>query len=169
MRSAMTDKSAEDKDGSTRLSLYLYYAEQTEKLIERRAANSRYFLTINTAFVAILGLALEHGPAGKRYWLIALPLAGIVLCILWAQLVRSYRVLTAARFEVINEMETRLPVAPYSDEWQRIKKSPAYKDYTSISRLEALVPWIFAVIYAVLLITPLIFGGATNPSAPPNP
>ena len=66
-------------------------------------------------------------------------------------------------------LEANIRDWPYSDEWQRIKKSPAYKDYTSISRLEALVPWIFAVIYAVLLITPLIFGGATNPSAPPNP
>jgi hypothetical protein len=51
-------------DGATLLSLYLYYAEQTEKLIERRNATSRYFLTINTGFVAILGLALQHKPAG---------------------------------------------------------------------------------------------------------
>ncbi len=155
----MTDKGIEDKDGSKFLSLYLYYAEQTEKLIERRAANSRYFLTINTAFVAILGLALEHDPAGNRYWLIALPLAGIAVCVLWAQLVRSYRVLTAARFEVINEMEARLPTAPYRDEWQRIKNSPGHQGYMSISHLEAAVPWVFAAIYAVLLIAPLIVGG----------
>ena len=165
----MTNERIGDEDETSRLSLYLYYAEQTEKLIERRAANSRYFLTINTAFVAILGLAIEHDPDGSRYWVTALPLAGITVCVLWAQLVRSYRDLTAARFEVINEMETALVVAPYTDEWKRIKQSPAYRGYTSIARLEALVPWVFVTIYAVLLIAPLIVGGATNPIAPPNP
>ena len=146
----------DDADGSTLLSLYLYYAEQTEKLIERRNATSRYFLTINTGFVAILGLALQHKPTGAAAWLVALALAGIAVCVIWAQLTRSYRVLTKARFEVITEMEQRLPAAPYSDEWQRIKQSPAHQGYTSISRLESMVPWVFAVIYAVLLVAPLI-------------
>ncbi len=139
------------------------------KLIERRAANSRYFLTINTAFVGILGLALEHGPAGNAYWLVALPFAGIVVCILWAQLTRSYRILTGARYKVISEMETRLPAAPYTDEWRRIKESPDHRGYTSIGRLEALVPWVFAAIYAVLLIAPLITDGPTEANVTPSP
>jgi hypothetical protein len=152
----MTDEPIKDEDGSKHLSLYLYYAEQTEKLIERRAAGSRYFLTINTAFVAILGLALKHDPAGNGAWLLATPLAGIVVCVIWGQLVRSYRVLTAARFDVINKMERRLPAAPYTDEWQLIKHSPAHKGYMSISSLETFVPWVFAAIYAVLLIASVV-------------
>jgi hypothetical protein len=164
----MTDYGLEDKDGSKLLSLHLYYAEQTEKLIERRAANSRYFLTINTGFVAILGLALKHDPAGGTFWLVALPLAGIVACVLWAQLTRSYRILIGARFKVIGEMEARLPVAPYTEEWRRIKESPDHRVYTSISRLEGVVPSVFAVIYAVLLIAPLLVAGATTAASPPS-
>jgi len=63
----MTKDKVDDADGSTLLSLYLYYAEQTEKLIERRKATSRYFLTINTRFDAVLGLALQRKPAGGAH------------------------------------------------------------------------------------------------------
>ena len=59
----MTNDKLDDADGATPLSLYLYFAAQTEKLIERRNPTSRYFLTINAGFVAILGLALQHKPA----------------------------------------------------------------------------------------------------------
>ena len=100
----------------------------------------------------ILGLALQHEPLGQPAWLAALPLAGIVVCMIWAQLVRSYRVLTGARFKVIKEMEQSLPVAPYTEEWQLIKADPAYGGYFSIAHLESAVPWIFAVIYAVLVL-----------------
>lgn len=158
----MTDKPIEDQDGSKLLSLYLYYAEQTEKLIERRNANSRYFLTINTAFVAILGLALKHAPPGQSVWLLALPVAGIVVCVLWAWLVRSYAVVTKARFKVINEMEARLPASPYADEWLSIKEDPAFKGYTSISVLEGWVPLVFAVIYAVFFGATVFAGSLTG-------
>jgi hypothetical protein len=154
----VTKAKPDDADGPALLSLYLYYAEQTEKLIERRNATSRYFLTINTGFVAILGLALQHNPTAAA-WLVALAVAGIVVCGVWWMLIRSYSILAGAKFEVINEMEQRLPAAPYADEWKRIKESPARKGYTSISNLEALVPWVFAVIYAVLLVASLIVGG----------
>lgn len=141
------------------LSLYLYYAGETEKLIERRNATSRYFLTINTGFVAILGLALKYFEGEQGIWLAALAVAGIAVCGVWWRLIRSYSVLTKARFEVINEMERRLPAKPYTDEWQRIKEDPAFKGYTTISSLEALVPWVFAAIYAVLLVAPLAVPG----------
>jgi hypothetical protein len=155
----MADQPSEEKDSESHLSLYLYYAGQTERLVERRAANSRYFLTVNTAFITILGFAFRHELAGQQpAWLAALPLAGIVVCMIWAQLVRSYRVLTGARFKVIKEMERALPAAPYTEEWQLIKADPAYGGYFSIARLEAVVPWVFAVIYAVLLLAFVIAG-----------
>ena len=92
------------------------------------------------------------------------------MCILWAQLTRSYRILTGARYKVINEMETRLPAAPYTDEWRRIKENPDHRGYTTppSPRLEAWVPWIFAAIYAVLLVTSLIVGGPTDANIAPS-
>lgn len=140
-----------DADGSMLLKLYLYYAGQTESLINRRGTNSRYFLTVNAALSSLTGALLELEPGGK-IWLAALPIAGIIVCAVWWLLTRSYRILTKARFDVITEMETRLPVAPYTDEWRMIKKGPAYSEYKSIARQEAIVPIVFAALYVVFLI-----------------
>jgi hypothetical protein len=152
----MQASSAKTGVGEQELDLYLFYAEQTEKLIERRNANSRYFLTVNTAFVALLGIAIEHGPSGAELWLLGLPVAGIITCVIWAQLTCSYRSLIKARYGVIHELEARLSFAPYAEEWTRIKSDPAYNGYVSIARLEALVPGIFGAIYLFFLVSILL-------------
>ncbi|MEM7442745.1 MAG: hypothetical protein AAF414_05365 [Pseudomonadota bacterium] len=144
-----------DDDGSKLLRLYLYYAGQTESLVNRRGANSRYFLTVNAGLSSLTGLMLELEPGGKL-WLAILPVAGIVVCAVWWLLTRSYRILTKARFDVITEIETRLPAAPYTDEWQMIKKGPAYSEYKSIARQEAIVPLIFVALYLIFLIAIIV-------------
>lgn len=144
-----------DADGSMLLKLYLYYAGQTEALINRRGANSRYFLTVNAGISSVTGALLELEPGGT-FWLAALPIAGIIVCAVWWLLTRSYRILTKARFDVITEMEARLPVAPYTDEWQMIKKGPAYSEYKSIARQEAIVPLVFVGLYVIFLLAIII-------------
>lgn len=140
------------------LDIYLYYAEQTEKLIERRAANSRYFLTINTAFVSLLGLAIKYGSAAQSVWLLGVPVAGIAICVVWARLTHSYRILTGARYQVICDLEQRLEFAPYSEEWKRIETEQGSR-YVSISNLERVVPWVFVLIYLILLLSFIIVAG----------
>lgn len=147
----MTTDRIADPNGDMLLKLYLYYAGQTEDLIERRGANSRYFLTVNASLSGVTGALLELEPGGKL-WLAILPIAGIIVCAVWWLLTRSYRILTKARFGVITEMEARLPVAPYTDEWRLIKKGPAYSEYKSIARQEAIVPIIFVALYVIFLI-----------------
>ena len=145
-----------DADGSMLMKLYLYYAGQTEALINRRGANSRYFLTVNAAISSLTGALLELEPGGQ-FWLVALPIAGIIVCAVWWLLTRSYRILTKARFDVITEMEARFPVAPYTDEWRMIKKGPAYSEYKSIARQEAIVPLVFVGLYVIFLVAIILF------------
>lgn len=147
----MTAEKIPDDDGSKLLRLYLYYAGQTESLINRRGTNSRYFLTVNAGLSSVTGLVLELEPAGS-IWTAALPIAGIIVCTVWWLLTRSYRILTKARFDVINEMEARLPAAPYTDEWRMIKNGSAYSQYKSIARQEAIVPLVFVALYVIFLI-----------------
>lgn len=140
-----------DADGAKFVQLYLFYAEETAKFIERRAATSRYFLAINSALVTILGVGLKYHPAGQPLWLVSLAAAGILVCTLWWRIVRSYSVLTGVRFDVIQNMEKRLPASPYTEEWNLIENSPKNRGYKSISAVEGRVPWVFAAIYAILL------------------
>ncbi|WP_207060932.1 hypothetical protein [Motiliproteus sp. SC1-56] len=154
----MADNNGSGMDAKNIQELYCFYAEHTELLIERRTANNRYFLTVNTAFVALLGLGIEHAPTGSGVWLAGLPVAGILACLVWARMTRSYQTLTKARYEVIHEMEQRLPYAPYTREWARIKGDRNYRAYRSIAGLEALIPRIFAALYGVMMAAYVLAG-----------
>jgi hypothetical protein len=79
--------------------------------------------------------------------------AGIVMCYLWYRIVLSYDGLNSGKYKVIHQIEKRLPLALYDTEWQvlgRGKKKDLYWPFTHIERR---VPWIFIVIYGVLILS----------------
>lgn len=45
-------------------------------------------------------------------------IAGITICILWMLNIRNYKLLDTAKFNIINSIEEKLPLAPFKDEWQ---------------------------------------------------
>lgn len=155
----------ENADGTKLMQIYLHYASQTEKFIERRDATSRYFLTINSTLVAILGVALNLSGDGQQIWLASLAVAGVLICVLWWWIVRTYSILTGVRLDVIQRMEKNLPASPYTDESNEAE-SPKTRGYRSISKLESLVPWVFVIIYAVPLIATLIIDLGMLPPSP---
>ena len=97
------------------LEQYKLYVEMADRISARRQTANDFFLTVNTALVALLGYlrtVQENSGVGQLYWLVAA--AGIVLAYLWYRTVRSYQNLNSAKFEVIHEMEHALPLRPYS-------------------------------------------------------
>jgi len=93
-----------------------------------------------------------------------------VLAFTWRALLRYYRRLNGAKFDVINEMEKMLPVKPYTDEWAILHPPP--KEGETPSRwgrwwrktvhhreatvVEQVVPLVFVAIYLVLAIRVLV-------------
>jgi hypothetical protein len=131
------------------LDIYKLSVEMADRVSARRAVASSFFLTVQSGLVASLAFV-----AGQR-WSIAL--AGIVLATSWLLLLRSYRQLNGAKFQVIQEMEKRLPVAPYSDEWKLLDKDYAAlrERYTPLGTIEQTVPVVFVAINLVALISDL--------------
>src|SRR5687768_1659685 len=80
-----------------------------DRISARRAVASSFFLTAQSALVVLVGAA------SAKDWTFALP--GLVLAITWWLMLRSYRLLNAAKFEVIQGMEAQLPAAPFKAEW----------------------------------------------------
>ena len=93
--------------------LYKLAVEMADRISARRGAANSFFLTVNTAVLAVIGAATA------RWYLAA---AGIVLCVSWWALLKSYRDLNRAKFSIILAMEKQLPAQVYSDEWQRLRK-----------------------------------------------
>jgi hypothetical protein len=142
--------------GSTELELYKLAVEMADRLSARRAVANTFFLTVNTGLAALLG-------GGDLRWYVAA--AGIVFSLTWWWLLRSYRRLSWAKFEVINSIESGLPYRLFSQEWQYLASTKAPRrlwpladlrswvsGYHELGTAERIVPLAFTAIYVVELI-----------------
>jgi hypothetical protein len=161
-------------DASTILELYKTAVEMADRTSARRAGANSFFLTLNTALAAVVGIVSSarrpypHGnvPTFDAYGLVLTAIAGVVLSLTWRALLRYYRRLNGAKFDVINEMEKSMPAQPYTDEWAILHPpSTPSESATNWTRwwrrtvkhreatvVEQVVPLVFAVIYVALAI-----------------
>src|SRR5215207_998331 len=107
---------------------YKLYVQMADKISERRQSANSFFLTVNTALIAFLGLVAtpnvgsDPGVAANPPlpWVLVVSAAGVVLCYTWFRLVRSYKDLNSGKFKVIHAIESRLPSSPYDAEWEAV-------------------------------------------------
>jgi len=171
-----------DEATDTILALYNTAVEMADRTSARRAGANSFFLTLNTVLAAVVGIVSSarkpppHGnlPTFDAFGLVLTAVAGIVLALAWRALLKYYRRLNSAKFDVINELEKRLPVHPYTDEWktlhpdetiggdapplpiwrivkrlQRWRRDTKFREATVV---EQVVPLVFVVIYVVLAV-----------------
>lgn len=131
------------------LEQYKLYVEMADRISQRRTTGNSYFLSVNSAIFAFIGY-LTSKDSTEYLWLLAV--AGLLLCILWYQIVTSYRDLNSAKWAVVQMIEARLPISPYAAEWQKVEygRNPAL--YRPLSHIERVVPWVFFALHAVVLI-----------------
>lgn len=120
--------------------------DMANSVSQRRDAMNNIFITLNLAILAAVSLAWDI----KSVFIL---IAGIVICSIWIFFIKNYKSLNAAKYDVINKIETKLPVAPFKDEWEILKKNNKYKDTT---KLEKWLPITFILLYAVMVITIII-------------
>lgn len=128
------------------LEIYKLAVEMADRISARRAAASSFFLTTQSALIALVGATSLDD------WAFALP--GLLLALTWWLLLRSYRLLNSAKFQVIQGMESQLPASPFQAEWDLL--DPADKKwrerYFELGLIERVVPLAFATVFAVVLI-----------------
>lgn len=138
------------------LEQYKLYVTMADKISERRQTANNFFLTVNSFLVTIYGV-LAATSIGKQQaaWHLAVPLAGLLIALTWATLIRSYRQLNKGKFKVIHLLEQKLPAALYAVEWQIFKEGKG-KDYLPFTHVERYVPFIYAGLYTALAVVALI-------------
>jgi hypothetical protein len=134
------------------LDQYKIYLEMADNISNRRQSANSFFLSVNTAIIALVTyLNLGNDTASKYYPIIAL--AGMIICFAWYRLIRSYKDLNTAKFKVLHEIESRLPVAPYDEEWEKVGRGQDSKLYLPFTHVEILIPWVFFALHAIVLIS----------------
>jgi len=142
--------------------IYALAVEMADRISARRATANSFLLTLQTGLAAALAaFAARVKPGGEaaepdRFVLVLAAVAGLILAVAWWFLLRSYRKLNGAKFQVINKIEeTYFEVRPFLDEWALLKKEDPVKrrlrdGYSELGFIEQVVPAAFGVLYLVL-------------------
>ncbi|MCB9820777.1 hypothetical protein H6790_02410 [Candidatus Nomurabacteria bacterium] len=130
---------------------YKLYVESIEKTSDRRQHANNYFITINTALISLIGLSFQIKIFENLSFVKSiLALVGIIVCVVFWYLIRSYKQLNTGKFAVVHKIEEYLPLALYKYEWEVLGKGEDNKKYYPFSHIELIIPWVFGIIYALL-------------------
>jgi hypothetical protein len=128
------------------VSLYVSYVDSAAKISERRYDNNKFFLSANTGLLALFGIL--SGDDSNLLWLAAL--AGIAFSIAWRALILSYKGLNTAKFEVIHELEKKLPFAAYDKEWEILGRGKDHDVHIPFGQIEQAVPLVFVILHGIV-------------------
>lgn len=111
--------------------------EMADSVSRRRDTMNNIFITLNSAIIASFSYTSDTH--------VCLSFAGIISCCLWGRLIHNYKQLNSAKFDVILGIESKLPIQPFKDEWEKLQcKQSKYKRFTD---LESWLPIGFIVLY----------------------
>ena len=144
------------------LEQYKLCLQSADNASGRRESSNRYLITLNVALLALYGL--QSAGSVNLYLLIPVSLAGLVVSALSLQIVKSYKKLNEAKFDVILKLEHYLPSAAFGYEWELLKEPPRGRAYRQVSDLEWSIYWVFGglhVLVPVLIAVVLPLAGVT--------
>jgi hypothetical protein len=140
------------------IDLYKFAVELADRVSARRATANSFFLTLNAGLAAFLGIAAPPmarvAPAQEAdpFASILLAVVGSILALAWWLLLRSYRDLSRAKFDVVLALEQRLEVMLLSDEWTSLTSGPIrpwWRRYVQLGSLERVIPALFFCLYVL--------------------
>jgi hypothetical protein len=129
-----------------------------DRVSSRRALANSFFLTINLAILGLLTPAIGAVSSERRFWFtVVIVLTLLAECGIWLSMMRSYRILNKAKYQVIGVLEEKLPAFAYSrGEWKSYVRAGKFGKYFGLTRVEQVTPVLFAFAYLGILIA--VFG-----------
>lgn len=124
------------------LAIWQTCVEMANGVSQRRDTMNNLFVTLNIAVIAAVSWMWDVKT-------VFLCVAGLVICVVWLLYINNFKRLNTAKFRVIYDLEERLGVTPFKDEWNILKKTKRYLEGT---KLERILPIAFALGYAVVFV-----------------
>jgi hypothetical protein len=130
------------------LEQYKLYVEMADRISQRRALANTFFVSLNTGVLTLIAALWDKPPGGHVGWLAVPATVLMAECFAWYYIVRSYRQLNSAKYEVVGALEERLPASPYwRAEWWALGEGKDPSRYWPISHIEQWLPVLFAATY----------------------
>lgn len=141
------------------LEQYKLYVQMADNASERRSKTNAYYVSV-TAAILVLAARFEWlAPADRlqAVGLVLIAVLGILVCLLWRANVTSFQQLSRAKFQVIHELERRLPFPCYEKEWNLLGQGADRRRYFELTRVEKALPLVLTLPYFVLLLIAISF------------
>ena len=137
------------------LEIYKLHANLADSVSRQRGRTNRFYLLLMSGLSALFSALLHPQAAAAQP---ALPLEmvfgllGMFLAVAWYIHIRSYRQLNTGKFKVLQELEEKLAYPFFRREWELLGEGENKKEYWKLTVVETLVPTVFFVVSAALLI-----------------
>jgi hypothetical protein len=135
-----------------KLEIYKLAVEMADRTSARRAVVNSYYLTVVAALISLFGLFRSLN-VNDSVGVILLAVSGFVISVTWWFVLRSFRLLSSAKYSVINSMEAELPAKIFGPEWDVLLLTGRSRGraYIRIGLTERVPPLLFAVLFIVML------------------
>ena len=137
-------------DSKTTVEQYKLMLSTSESLIERRQK-------ITNVYIGVCGILLPIATASLASAnLFIIACAAVVcliiclLCVSWIKMITDYGNLNAAKFEIIEEIERKLPLSIFGAEWVALSRRT--KKYVSFTQREKFLPKIFIGLSCIIFV-----------------
>jgi len=134
---------------------YKLFLQMIDSLTHRRTISNSFFLSINTGLLAAFGLVLQLGIGSSEsntIWVLGGSAAGILFSYSWFRTVKSYKQLSTIKWQIILEIEKKLPLLIHDTEWKLLGEGNDRKKYWKLTDVEQIIPFIFIAIYSLMVI-----------------
>ncbi len=166
----ITDMAAKEQKGKNELNVkeynfaqatvdqfeeYKFFAGMTDKLSQRRQQTHTIFEGILTALLVLVYFFVKD--TNMKGLALALPVClvsvlGVLVCIIWNNIISNYKELIGLRFKILMEMEKRLEgsVGMYNIEWEYFSSKNSAKEPFKFSIYEKFLPLIFGIVFVLM-------------------
>ena len=150
----------ENIDRSELLEQYKVFLETSESLVERRQTVNSFYISANTALIAVMGglISVLSGIPERIILFVLTSVVGIVLSASWNRILNAYGALNGSKMKVIRMIEQELPAALYDTEWNVMSDKLNSKKYVSFTDSEKKAPKAFIVFYIMLIVAAICMG-----------
>lgn len=154
---------------------YKMYYDSTEKVTDRRLAVNTWNYGACTATIAAIAILTAWAWPKAEFRLVAIAAnvavagMGILFCTLWVGQIRDFKSLNNAKFEVLNEIasrvafgkddDPRVSAEPFAKEWEILQRREETRELESpqivalrSSNIEYLVPKAFRIIFVGIIV-----------------
>ena len=133
---------------------YKLFLQTSETLVARRQSVSSFYITVNTALFTLTTaiLALTDNLLWKMFCTLVFSVVGIIMCVSWIRLLRSYGNLNASKLRIISIIEKKLPASLFDAEWRALSDKLNSRPYVSFTESEVKIPELFLGVYSFILL-----------------